>query len=653
MAVDESSLIFTVMSDVNNSSSSISTIKSSYSSKTILPLITCPICLEIFREPLQLPCQHNFCKSCLERITVDRWSRCPVCRGCYRVPFSGVGSFEVNRTIINLLENHSYTESRPMLQAKCALCKLDDTITICEHCREAICCKCRRQHYDEFRKYICLKLNETQQDTEKLIAKEVENIKNHEENIHQTTDIANTIRFKVNELINKIKQEEKKLLQSIQEFNNTEQKLLKEKNSRFQDLTKIKTFCLSSQEKLYSKEETDQEAIEIRQKFEEYVININNLQNQIFLVKTPRRRISFFNQDISFDAISLGFVEMKTELEPIESSIQLSQLKYCSIDKNVQHCSKELIHSLSSTSQDQSELSNSSIIDENKCCPSSSKNHKRTPRIIGKRGTRDTEFIHPSSLAYSKRDQLIYVCDTYNNRLVTYGIDGVVQQVYKAISETGERRFHHPYAIHIDSNNRLYLIDQSDRRIKVFNRDFKLIRVIGQYGHVIGQYLTPCDLCTNEQNDIFVCNAGGHQILKYNEQGEFLLAWGELGTDNGQFKCLACVCIMNGGRLAVSDWGNDRIQIFNSDGNHLLSIGHRGKLLKEFSRPLGLAYDETTEKLFVCDDGNNRVMIFNHDFSITELVYSKISFNGPYDILLLKNDRIIISEHRAHRLQII
>ncbi|CAF4755333.1 unnamed protein product, partial [Rotaria magnacalcarata] len=80
-------------------------------------------------------------------------------------------------------------------------------------------------------------------------------------------------------------------------------------------------------------------------------------------------------------------------------------------------------------------------------------------------------------------------------------------------------------------------------------RDFKLIRVIGQYGHDIGQYLTPCDLCTNEQKNIFVCDAGGHRILKYNEQGEFLLSWGELGTNNGQFKCPACVCILNSDRL--------------------------------------------------------------------------------------------------------
>ena len=54
----------------------------------------------------------------------------PVCRGCYRVPFAGVGSFEVNRTIVNLLESLPHTDPKPMLKAKCALCKFEDTITV-------------------------------------------------------------------------------------------------------------------------------------------------------------------------------------------------------------------------------------------------------------------------------------------------------------------------------------------------------------------------------------------------------------------------------------------------------------------------------------------------------------------------------------------
>jgi hypothetical protein len=82
----------------------------------------------------------------------------------------------------------------------------------------------------------------------------------------------------------------------------------------------------------------------------------------------------------------LGFVEIGMELEPIESTIQLSSLK---------NIPKQYIHSFQ-------EQSNRTI-----CCSSSIQTLKRTPRIIGRRGTRDTEFFHPSSLAYSKQDQLI------------------------------------------------------------------------------------------------------------------------------------------------------------------------------------------------------------------------------------------------------
>jgi len=41
----------------------------------------------------------------------------------------------------------------------------------------------------------------------------------------------------------------------------------------------------------FSKEETDEEAVEIRQKCEEYVINIHELQNQILVIKNPSRRV--------------------------------------------------------------------------------------------------------------------------------------------------------------------------------------------------------------------------------------------------------------------------------------------------------------------------------------------------------------------------
>uniref|UniRef100_A0A8B9HML2 RING-type E3 ubiquitin transferase n=1 Tax=Astyanax mexicanus TaxID=7994 RepID=A0A8B9HML2_ASTMX len=40
----------------------------------------CPICLEIFLEPVTLPCEHTFCKPCFLE-TVDKANMCcPLCR---------------------------------------------------------------------------------------------------------------------------------------------------------------------------------------------------------------------------------------------------------------------------------------------------------------------------------------------------------------------------------------------------------------------------------------------------------------------------------------------------------------------------------------------------------------------------------------------
>lgn len=118
------------------------------------------------------------------------------------------------------------------------------------------------------------------------------------------------------------------------------------------------------------------------------------------------------------------------ELEPIQSAVQLSSIFPTSLridppstDGDLQHCSKQLIRCLSATLQEHTDFINGSSPSYRSNAPCSdgigcyrqqqSQNQKRIPRVIGKRGTRDTEFMHPSSLAYSKRDQL--VCESHHS----------------------------------------------------------------------------------------------------------------------------------------------------------------------------------------------------------------------------------------------
>ncbi|XP_064197428.1 E3 ubiquitin-protein ligase TRIM35-like [Anguilla rostrata] len=43
--------------------------------------LSCPVCFEIFRDPVVLSCSHSFCKACLQKNWEQKGSReCPVCR---------------------------------------------------------------------------------------------------------------------------------------------------------------------------------------------------------------------------------------------------------------------------------------------------------------------------------------------------------------------------------------------------------------------------------------------------------------------------------------------------------------------------------------------------------------------------------------------
>ncbi len=134
------------------------------------------------------------------------------------------------------------------------------------------------------------------------------------------------------------------------------------------------------------------------------------------------------------------------------------------------------------------------------------------------------------------------------------------------------------------------------------------------------------------------------------------------GVAQGEFSTPRNVTIGPDGRIYVADSGNHRIQVFDAAGNFQTTWGEFGVEPGNFNEPWNLAVDETY--VYVADTWNYRIQKFTLD-GVLEAVYgrngSPIDENdpglgllyGPRDILLLDDNRLLVTDTGNHRLQVL
>ncbi|XP_055387476.1 RING finger protein nhl-1 isoform X2 [Condylostylus longicornis] len=126
-------------------------------------LLTCCVCLDRYRNPKLLPCQHSFCmEPCMEGLTdyVRKQVKCPECRAEHRVPYQGIQAFPTNVTLQRFLELHiDITGELPdptagQIMERCGVCSEKQYLQPCAHCEKKICEDCKSAHMDILRREI-------------------------------------------------------------------------------------------------------------------------------------------------------------------------------------------------------------------------------------------------------------------------------------------------------------------------------------------------------------------------------------------------------------------------------------------------------------------------------------------------------------------
>ncbi|XP_032409546.1 E3 ubiquitin-protein ligase TRIM8-like isoform X1 [Xiphophorus hellerii] len=103
--------------------------------------LLCPICLNVFDEPIQLPCKHNFCKGCISEAWAKESAavRCPECNHDY----DQKPALEKNFKLANIVKrfNALNAEKAPAV-LHCVLCRRGPPLPVrkvCLRCKEPCC----------------------------------------------------------------------------------------------------------------------------------------------------------------------------------------------------------------------------------------------------------------------------------------------------------------------------------------------------------------------------------------------------------------------------------------------------------------------------------------------------------------------------------
>ena len=226
-------------------------------------------------------------------------------------------------------------------------------------------------------------------------------------------------------------------------------------------------------------------------------------------------------------------------------------------------------------------------------------------------------FSNPVDVAISSADRVYVVSRTNPDQ--PYGIrvgicDMAGDDYFGDFGDygDGDGAFVWPTALAFDEEDNLYLADEYNHRITVFDASGRFLSRWGERGSEPGRLNGPSGVCPTPDGDLLVVDHLNNRVQRFTKGGELVACWGERGGGVGQLDLPWGVAVDGSGAVYVADWRNDRIQKFTPEGELLASFGNSGDGPGELHRPSGVAVDGDGY-IYVADWGNERVQALAPD----------------------------------------
>ena len=674
--------------------------------------LTCPVCLEHYKNPKLLQCFHVFCEGCLQALLARNSQQqqvdCPNCRQPTPLPENGVPGLRGAFLVHHLFDIHDTLEkvSAPA-KAQCQKCKKRESSCYCRTCK-FVCEKCKDVHseWEDLASHEIISLEQLTTNVMNHVSpakKELPCPSHPEKQVDLYCETCEEmicrdciVRVHRDHQYDLVRAAFPKHRDEIEASLEPVQAQLASVNKSLEGLDILCTTINDQRQSLKAKVKSTMHQIHqaLEKREEELVLEIDQMANQKLKTTAAER-----------DQLELVATRLSSCREFVQESLQTgSQEEVLAIKKNVVHQIKEMTGELK---PDMLERANMKFCNEkkeeliqtchefgeivalptdlDKCVAEGEGLHIA---VLGKKAT---ATIHlRSSKGKSCKKAVDVRCELVSKDGSTR-VRGKANQngdkctiSYQAQC-SGQHRLYvqvegeniagspfnisafpttatetigglkHPWGVAVTSQGQVVISESQRNCITLVNKNGGK-RSFGSKGSGPGKLHGPVYVACTSSGELIVCNYHGNTIQKYSLDGRSVAHVEARGDGAVQpFHPMGIAVHPHTNKVYVSDYSNDLIQIFNPDLTHSGSFGDTGSGNGQFSNhPHSISFG-STGNLFVADCDNNRVQVFT---AAGEYIYQFKEKDGgerlntPVGIALDANDIVYISERSSHPISV-